>query len=117
MSKVFYDHLIILEEVESEIKAQAESEDERHELWQIVDEIIHHRLLHLFLDKLPEMHHDEFLHRFHKSPHDENLLGFLNERIEEKVEDLVKEEMELLTSEILREIRKKVIKVEYEDER
>ena len=106
MSKLFYDHLIILTEVETEIKSMAETEEERHELWQIVDEILHHRILHLFLDKLPEMHHDEFLHRFHKSPHDENLLGFLNERIEEKVEDLVKEEMELLTSEILREIRK-----------
>ena len=106
MSKLFYDHLIILTEVETEIKSMAETEEERHELWQIVDEILHHRILHLFLDKLPEMHHDEFLHRFHKSPHDENLLGFLNERIEESVEDLVKEEMELLTSEILREIRK-----------
>jgi|SRR3972149_6460613 len=106
MSKLFYDHLIILTEVETEIKSMAETEEERHELWQIVDEILHHRILHLFLDKLPEMHHDEFLHRFHKSPHDENLLGFLNERIEENVEELIKEEMELLTSEILREIRK-----------
>ena len=106
MSKVFYDHLIILTEVETEIKSMAETEEERHELWQIVDEIIHHRVLHLFLDKLPEAHHDEFLLRFHKSPHDENLLGFLNERIEENVEKLVKVEMELLTSEILRVIRK-----------
>lgn len=106
MSKVFYDHLIILTEVETEIKSMAETEEERHELWQIVDEIIHMRMLELFLNKLAQEHHDEFLERFHKAPHDETLLGFLNERIEENIEELVKAEMVLLTSEILREIRK-----------
>lgn len=107
MSKIFYDHLIILKDVETYIRGVVESEEEKHELWQIVDEIIHHRVLGCILDKLPHRHHDEFLQKFHKTPHDESLLGFLNERIEETIEELVKAEMELLTSEILREIKEK----------
>ena len=105
MSKVFYDHLVILTEIETEIKDVAETEEERHELWQIVDEIIHHKVLEAILDKLAVEHHDEFLARFHKAPHDENLLGFLNERIEENIEELIKEEMNILEEEIIRQIR------------
>jgi hypothetical protein len=106
MSKLFYDHLIVIEEVEAEIKNIAESPEEREELWQIVDEIIHMRMLELFLNKLSEEHHDEFLEKFHKRPHDESLLGYLKEKINEDVEEFVKKEIKLLEKEILRDIKK-----------
>ena len=106
MSKLFYDHLIILTEIETEIKSMAESEEERHELWQIVDEIIHHRVLGCIMDKLPHGYHDEFLERFHKTPHDEILLEYLKEKINEDVEEFIKKEINILEKEILREIRK-----------
>lgn len=104
MSKLFYDHLIVLTEVEMEIKSIAETEEERHELWQIVDEIIHHRILEFLLDRLPEDYHDEFLEKFHACPHDESHLHFLNERIEGEIEKLIREEVDSLASEILREM-------------
>lgn len=102
MSKIFYDHLIILTEVETEIKSMAETEEERHELWQIVDEIIHHRVLSCIMDKLPQEHHEEFLEKFHKAPHDETLLDYLKERIEEDIEVFIKKEINILEKEILR---------------
>ena len=104
MSKLFYDHLIILTEVEVEIKSIAETPEEKEELWQIVDEIIHHRVLELFLDKLPGEHHDEFLEKFHEAPYDEALIIFLNHRIEGNIEEIIKEEVGNLANEILREI-------------
>lgn len=107
MSKLFFDYLIILDDVEAEIKGVAESEEERHELWQIVDETISNRVLELLLDKLAEEHHDEFLNRFHGAPHDESLILFLNHRIDGNIENLIKEEVENLADEILREIRGK----------
>ena len=39
MSKLFFDHLIKLDEVEVEIKKVTKTQEEREELWQIVDEI------------------------------------------------------------------------------
>ena len=105
MSKLFYDHLIFLSDLEIEIKSIAETEEERHELWQIVDEIIHHRILEFFLDKLAEEHHDGFLEKYSEAPHDESHLQFLNERIEGEIEELIREEVDNLASEILREIR------------
>ena len=104
MSKVFYDHIIILEEVEIEIKNIVESEEERHELWQIVDEIVHHKVLDCILDNLAEEHHHDFLEKFHEAPHDKNLLDYLNKRIEGEIEELIRKEFESLTSEILQEI-------------
>lgn len=105
MSKIFYDHLIILTEVETEIKSMAESEEERHELWQIVDEIIHHRVLGCIMDKLPHGYHDEFLERFHKTPHDESLIDYLKEKINEDVEVFIRKEINKLEKEIISEIK------------
>ena len=105
MSKLFYDHLIVLTEVESAIKAQAETEEERHELWQIVDEIIHLRMLELFLNRLAEKHHDEFLEKFHKRPHDESLIDYLNEKIGENIEDIILQELGDFSYELLGEIK------------
>ncbi|MGB6882108.1 MAG: hypothetical protein WBD86_02315, partial [Microgenomates group bacterium] len=65
MSKIFYDHLIVFEEVDRYIKDTVETHEERDELWQIVDEIVHHRVLGCVLDKLPKEHHEEFLGKFH----------------------------------------------------
>lgn len=104
MSKLFFDYLIILDDVEAEIKEIAELEEERHELWQIVDETINNRVLELLLDRLAEEHHDEFLERFLEAPHDEELIDYLNERIQENLEELIRNEVENLSSEILREI-------------
>ncbi len=105
MSRIFYDHLIILTEVEAEIKSVAETEEERHELWHIVDEIIHHKMLEFFLDVLSEEHHHEFLDKFHQVPHDERHIHYLNERTEGDIEELIKKEIRKMESEILKEIR------------
>ena len=105
MSKIFYDNLIILEEVETEIKKAAETSEEKEELWHLVDEIIHHRVLGCILDKLPGEYHGEFLEKFHKTPHDESLIIFLKEKSGEDIEDLIRKEIENLNSELLREIK------------
>jgi len=107
MSKIFYDHLIILEDVEKEIAKAVSSEEERHELWKIVDEVVHHRVMGCILDKLPHEHHHEFLSKFHASPHDESLIGYLKEKIGDNFEELIRQEMGDLSFELLEDIRKK----------
>ena len=101
MSKIFYDHLIILEEVDRSIKGSTETQEERQELWQIVDEIIHHRVLGCVLAHLPREHHEEFLEKFHQAPHDEGLLDYLEEKIKKDVTKLIKEEVKSLSTELV----------------
>lgn len=104
MSKVFFDHLIVLEEVEGHINKATETSEEKEELWRIVDEIIHHRVLGCIFDHLPHEHHDEFLNKIHERPHDEENISYLNEKIESDVKELIRKEISKLEADILREI-------------
>ena len=105
MSKIYYDRIIILSDVEREINSIAKSAEEKDELWEIVDEIVHHKVLGCILDKLPISHHEEFLDKFHKAPFDESLFDYLKEKIGENIEELIRQEMGDLAFEILKEIR------------
>lgn len=104
MSKLFYDHLLELDDLKSEIDAITESQDEKEELWQLVDEIIHHRILHLILNNLDDKYHPEFIEFYHKCPHDETIVVFIEEKIGENYEQLIKDEANLIASEILDEL-------------
>jgi transcriptional regulator of NAD metabolism len=107
MSKLFFDHLINLDDVEIEIKKVTKTQEEREELWQIVDEIIQHRILGCILDNLPEKYHEEFLEKFHDAPYDLGILAFLVEKIGENIEEIIKQEIGGLVYELLVEIRGK----------
>lgn len=100
MSTLFYDHLIIIKGLDKKIKKITSSNDEMQELWHLVEEIIHHSVLHCCLCNLHEDHHQEFLEKFHKSPHDTALLEYLNQKIGKDVEKLIKVEMKKLSKEL-----------------
>ena len=104
MSKLFFDHLIAFEEVDIIIKKVASSLEERDELWQLVDEMVHHRVLGCVLDKLPSKHHEEFLGKFHSYPHDTALIDYLNQKSGKNVEKAIADEIKLLESELLKEL-------------
>ncbi len=101
MSILFYDHLIIVKNLDKKIKKLSSSNDEMQELWKYVEELIHHRVLDCCLGNLPEEHHAEFMDKFHKHPHDVGLLEYLNKKIGKDVEKLIKAEMKKLSKELL----------------
>ena len=106
MSKLFFDHLIYLEEVEIEIKKSASSSEEREELWKLVDEIVTHKVLGKVLDKLPREHHEEFLELFHKCPHDEvRIFGYLRSKAGDSIEEDLKNDLKNLGQDLLRELK------------
>lgn len=105
MSKLFFDHLVELKKIDKEIRKIAKTSGEREELWGLVDEIVHHKVMGCILDKLPRDNHEEFLEMYHKSPHDEELLfGYLKEKAGPDIEDAVKQEIGALAAELLEEI-------------
>lgn len=105
MSKIFYDRFIILEEIEVELDNLGLEAEERQELDQLIDEMVHHRVLDRILTHLPKEHHTEFLDRFHRAPYDESLIDYLNEKVERSVEEHVREEIGQLKKEILEDIK------------
>ncbi len=105
MSAIFYDHLISLEELEKIIKTDIDFPEEKEELWKLIDEVIHHRVLGCILDHLDTTHHEEFLLKFHKAPHDLGLIDFLNNNIGKNIKELIKQEIGTLTLELLHEVK------------
>ncbi|MBU0569941.1 hypothetical protein KKB40_04135 [Patescibacteria group bacterium] len=101
---LFYDHLIILEDLGVEIKNIVETSEEREELWQLIDEIIHHRVLGCIFDCLPDEHHHHFLTMFHDAPHDCELVQFINELADTDIEDVIRGELSKLQKELLQEM-------------
>jgi hypothetical protein len=76
MSRIFYDHLISFEEISIKIDSITSSKEEKEELWQLIDEMVHHRIVDLVLSKLPESHHHEFLEKLYNAPHSEELITY-----------------------------------------
>ena len=104
MSKIFYDHLIIFEKLDSLIKESCETCEEKEELWNLIDEIIHHRVLGCVLDKLAEEYHYEFLTKYHSFPFDDDLFSFADQLVEDNLEKVISREIEDLEKEIIEEI-------------
>ena len=106
MTKIFYDHLVELGKIDKQIKKVAKTSEEKEELWGLIDEIVHHKVIGCILGNLPRKHHEEFLGMFHKSPHDEELLfSYLRRKIGDNIESLIRQEIGGLATELLEEIR------------
>ncbi|MBL7036843.1 hypothetical protein ISR94_03330 [Candidatus Microgenomates bacterium] len=107
MSVIFYDRLVVFKRLDKSLKSLVSSNDELQEIWHILEELTHHRIMGCVLDKLPHTHHKEFLEKFESSPHDEKLLEYLQEKIEDDMEEIIKKEAKLLAKEIVSELKHK----------
>lgn len=104
--RTYYDHLIILEEVEIELKSLSVGKEERWEMEHMIEEIIHHKVMERVLNHLPRENHEEFLDRFTKKPYDPGLISYIDERIEESIEKHIADEIGKLKKELLQDIKK-----------
>lgn len=104
--KLFYDHLIIREEVHKELKKCNLLVEEHIEIMRLTDEAIHLEVLDVILASLPEEKHKEFLEEFHGAPHNEKLLEYLNPGIESKIKERAKKVKEELFKEIKKSKKK-----------
>lgn len=101
MSHVYYDSLLDLGQVEDAINSIAQTSEEKHKLWHIVDEMVHHSVLDCVLENLDETHHQEYLSLFSAAPHDQNILAYLGEHIEHDIAQLIRERIAKLVAEII----------------
>ncbi len=102
----FYDHLIVLEEVTSELDAYDLPSDEREEILGLINHTTHQHILNVILNHLPQEHHGNFLTNFQSSPADPELLAFLKKEIKADIESEIRIQAKKIKAEILSEIKK-----------
>lgn len=107
MAKLFYDDYLNLEEVEKILKKNVKDDGAREEIYKLIDEIAHHRVLGCILDRLPEKHHKEFMGHVHERPHDEGILHYLKDKLTEDVGEFLRTETHKLSEEFLEIIHEK----------
>lgn len=80
MAKLFFDHLIIFEELVAVLDSHKLTPQERRQLIELMDQTLHQEILATILKLLPKEHHEPFLVRFHATPDDRRILEFLHEK-------------------------------------
>lgn len=106
MSKIWYDHLIIREEITAVIASHHLPPEEAKELTELVDQILHHHTLNIILNHLPREHHAEFIDRFSAKPHDPQLLQFVQEKVTVNISLEIKKQADRVKKEIISDIKK-----------
>lgn len=106
MSKIFYDHLVVRDEIIVELDKYKISVEEREELVQLVDQNLHHHVLDTILTHLPREKHHDFLEKFHKNPSDEFLLIYLRENTTIDIEEEIKKRSGKVKKELVSEIKR-----------
>lgn len=101
MSRLFYDQLISFTEIEITINDLALDKQEKHELWRLIDNIIHHRLLHVVLENLKVDYHEKFFELYQQSPASELVFDFIRENGSPDLEAKLRQEMDILSQELL----------------
>lgn len=91
MRSTFYDNLITTAPIMAEIKDEL-SHLEQEEIHEMIEDILHHRIMEVILLDLPLEHHENFLLKFHQNPTDPDLFFMLKKhspKIEEKIQEVV----------------------------
>ncbi len=102
---LFYDNLIIeLNEVYAEIERLEIDTKEKKELAKIIDETSHHAVLDTILKHLDKSQHQTFLDHFHAAPHDQELMDFLHDKIDD-LEDKITASIHELKQKFLADLK------------
>lgn len=104
MSKLFYDHLLVINEIVVELDG-IDLKD-RQEFLGIIDETLHHHVLDVILTHLPKEHHESFLDRFHKAPNDPTLLSSIQKLTAVDIEKAITERVQKIKKKTLSAINR-----------
>ena len=106
MSTLFFDHLVIREEIEFTLNSYVISPDEREELVEIIDNILTHHILNVILNHLPKEKHVEFMSAFHDRPGDVAHLEYLKIHAHPQIEAEIKKHAAKVKADIVSEFFK-----------
>ena len=106
MSKIFYDHLVIREEIDFELNRFQIDPEEQEELINLIDQTLHHHILNIILNHLPKEKHPEFITRLHADPNDGTLIDYLKTHAHPEIEAEIRKQAVKIKKEILADLKK-----------
>jgi len=106
MAKIFYDHLVQIEEVLIELDNYDLDNKEKEEFISLIDQTLNEQLLNTILSNLPSELHETFLSQFHQAPFRPELMDFLKKESKVDIEKTIKDEATKIKKEILADIKK-----------
>ena len=102
----FYDHLVLIEEITSELDVYDLPPEERAEIMGLIHHTTHQHILNVILNHLPRQHHENFLAKFQTTPHDPELLALLKKEIKTDIISEIRIQAARIKKELLAEIKK-----------
>jgi hypothetical protein len=106
MAKLFYDHLVVREEIDIELDKFAIDAEEKAELIELIDQTLHHHVLNVIFNHLPKDKHPEFVKKLHGSPCDLELIDYLKIYAHPEIESKIRDQAAKIKKEIMGEIKK-----------
>ena len=107
MAKIFYDHLLFMEEIIAVIKTHKLTAKEKQKILSLIDSAMHNHMLNEILTHLPKHYHETFLHHFSKAPNDKKLLEFLKKEAREDIEIVLAKRASKVKEELLKDLKNK----------
>jgi hypothetical protein len=104
MNKIFYDHLIIIEEVVTIIDAHDIDAQEKKQIMDLVEQTLHQEALNTVFTHLPKDHHETFLIHFNAAPHDRKILDFVKDKSGVDIEKAILKTANTVKKKIMKEI-------------
>ncbi len=104
--KIFYDHLVIREDISKELRNYNLTVEEHIEILKSSDEMIHLEVLDVILTSLPKEKHHEFLEKMHAAPQDKKLLEYVSLEVQEEIKTRADKVKKQILSEIKRSQKK-----------
>ncbi len=103
--KTFFSHLINTDQLIMLVEKLLEIEEEKLEILDMIDSILHHRVIHKILEELDDKHHEIFMAEYSKNPGNEELLIFLKKHIPD-IEEKIRSESESVQDSLFEDIKK-----------
>ena len=105
MSILFYDHLVNKNDIHKQLDNLELPEDNKNKFKIMVDEILHAGIVEFLLQKLHPHHHHNFLSQLERAPYDPELLTYLKQYADDKIEEGIEKESQRIINLVLKDIR------------
>lgn len=106
MSKLFYDHLIVVEEITAVLDEHKLASADRVKILGLMDATLQHEILDVIFTYLPREKHEEFLTKFHAAPYDIGLLQYLKDNSPVNIELAILDRANKTKKKLLGEVKK-----------
>src|SRR5438552_13542991 len=106
MSNLFYDHLLVIEEITAVLDAHKLPVKDRRALLDLIDQTLQHEILDVIFTYLPKEVHEEFLTKFHAAPWDPKLMQYLKDHTVVNIELAILDRANKTKTRLIKEVKK-----------